>query len=59
MENTINAMKGEANFVIIGTPIDLTRLVNLEIPSVRARYELDDSEGKLREAIMSLDFINA
>jgi predicted GTPase len=39
LEDTINAT--ECDVVVIGTPIDLRRLVNLNKPSVRVRYSLE------------------
>ncbi len=54
LEQTIN--DSPADLVIIGTPIDLRRIVNITKPSVRVRYELAERgepklEGYLREAI--------
>jgi predicted GTPase len=40
LEETINAV--EADLVIIGTPIDLNRVVRLNKPSQRVRYELQE-----------------
>ncbi len=40
LEQTINA--AEADVVVIGTPIDLTRVVKINKPSVRVRYELQE-----------------
>jgi len=40
LEETINASDAEA--VVIGTPIDLRRVINIEKPSVRVRYELQE-----------------
>jgi predicted GTPase len=39
LQDTINASNAE--LVLIGTPIDLGRLLELEKPSVRVRYELE------------------
>jgi predicted GTPase len=39
LEQTINA--SDADLVLIGTPIDLGKLLNLNKPSVRVRYELE------------------
>jgi predicted GTPase len=39
LEQTIAASK--ADLVLIGTPIDLTRLLKIELPSQRVRYELE------------------
>lgn len=40
LQKTINAIPCDS--VIIGTPIDLTRLLKINKPSVRVRYELDE-----------------
>ncbi|HDS29560.1 MAG TPA: GTPase, partial [Firmicutes bacterium] len=38
LEDTINAT--DCDVVVIGTPIDLRRLININKPSVRVRYDL-------------------
>jgi predicted GTPase len=40
LEQTINAI--DAEVVVIGTPIDLGRIVKINTPSVRVRYELQE-----------------
>jgi predicted GTPase len=40
LEKTINA--AEADVVVIGTPIDLTRVVKINKPTVRVRYDLQE-----------------
>ena len=40
LETTINAVECEA--VVIGTPIDLRRIINIEKPSVRVTYKLQE-----------------
>jgi len=40
LEATINAM--DVDLVIIGTPIDLTRIIKINKPSQRVRYELQE-----------------
>lgn len=40
LENTINASDAEA--VVIGTPIDLRRIIKIEKPAVRVTYELQE-----------------
>ncbi len=40
LEQTIN--NSHAELVIVATPIDLGRLINIKIPSVRVRYELEE-----------------
>lgn len=47
LEETINAVP--ADLVLVGTPIDLRRVMHLEKPSLRVRYELDEiGEPNLR-----------
>jgi predicted GTPase len=43
LETTLNAMP--ADLVLSATPIDLTRVVKLNKPIVRVRYELEEIEG--------------
>ncbi len=40
LEDTIN--NSPAELVIVATPIDLGRLINIKIPSVRVKYELEE-----------------
>jgi len=40
MEKTINAC--ECDVVVVATPIDLRRLVNMKRPAVRVGYELEE-----------------
>ena len=40
LETTIN--RAEADMVLIGTPIDLNRLIKINKPSQRVRYELQE-----------------
>jgi predicted GTPase len=40
LEETIN--RSDADLVIIGTPIDLGRILNLNKPTQRVRYELQE-----------------
>ena len=40
LEETINAV--DVDTVVIGTPIDLGRVVKINKPSVRVRYELQE-----------------
>ncbi len=47
LEETINAVP--ADLVLVGTPIDLRRVMRLDKPSLRVRYELDEiGEPNLR-----------
>lgn len=40
LEATVN--KSECEAVVIGTPIDLTKLIDFKMPTTRARYELQE-----------------
>jgi predicted GTPase len=44
LEDTINAV--DCDVVLIGTPIDLTRLLKIDKPAVRVLYELDKSAAE-------------
>jgi predicted GTPase len=44
LETTLNAMP--ADLVLSATPIDLTRVLKLDKPVVRVRYELEELEGE-------------
>ncbi len=54
LEETINKTDCEA--VIIGTPIDLTRVININKPYTRVHYELDEISSPNLEDIIG-DFI--
>jgi len=54
LEQTINAI--DCDLVLIGTPIDLGRLLKIDKPSMRVRYELDEAstaalEKEVRRAL--------
>jgi predicted GTPase len=49
LESTLNAMP--ADLVLSATPIDLTRLIKLNKPIVRVRYELEEVEGEVGPSI--------
>ena len=49
LRQTIDATP--CDLVIIGTPIDLTRLMKLNKPSIRVTYDLKESGTGLREAV--------
>ena len=40
LEATINSV--DCDLVVIGTPIDLNRIVNIQKPTVRVTYELQE-----------------
>lgn len=54
LEETINNTDCDA--VIIGTPIDLTRVINIKKPTTRVFYDLDEVEGPNLDNILE-DFI--
>ena len=50
LEDTINA--ADCDLVLIGTPIDLARLLNIKKPTQRVLYELDaEATSVLREIV--------
>ncbi len=54
LEETIN--RADADVVIMGTPIDLRRIMKLNKPAVRVRYELEEiGEPKLKDVLR--DFV--
>jgi predicted GTPase len=54
LEQTINAI--DCDLVIIGTPIDLTRIVKINKPSQRVRYELQEIGQPTLEDILKAKF---
>ena len=50
LEETIN--RAEADAVVIGTPIDLRRLIKINKPAARVRYELQEIGEPTLEAII-------
>jgi len=51
LEETIN--KSDVDMVIVGTPIDLKRIININKPSQRVRYELQEiGQPTLQELLM-------
>lgn len=52
LETTIN--RSDAEVVLIGTPIDLRKVLKIDKPAVRARYELEQESGPdLRDIVCS------
>jgi len=51
MEKIIDA--AEVDLVVIGTPIDLRRVINVSKPAVRVRYDLEilPDSPKLRDVL--------
>jgi len=54
LEATINA--SDVDLVIIGTPIDLTRIIKINKPSQRVRYELQEIGRPTLEDILKKMF---
>ena len=54
LEATIN--KADVDMVIIGTPIDLTRVIKINKPAQRVRYELQEIGQPTLEDILRLKF---
>jgi predicted GTPase len=50
LEATIAAVP--CDLVLVGTPIDITRVVKVRQPVLRVTYSLDEPSGKLREAVL-------
>lgn len=51
LEDTINS--AECDLVIIGTPIDLSRVMNIRKPTVRVRYELQETGRPGLESLLT------
>ncbi len=49
LEATVNAV--DCDLVLVATPIDLTRLIDIEKPSMRIRYSLKPTDGALEAAV--------
>jgi len=49
LEATVNAV--DCDLVLVATPIDLTRLIDIEKPSMRIGYSLPAEDGALKEAV--------
>ena len=54
LEETIN--KVPVDLVIIGTPIDLTRIIKFRVPTLRVKYELNE-RGKLTLKVVLQKYI--
>ncbi len=54
LEETIN--QAEADLVLIGTPIDLKRLININKPTQRVRYELQEIGRPTLEDVLRAKF---
>lgn len=52
LEQTVNRV--ECDLVLIATPVDLRRLINIRQPTCRVRYEFEETGNRLRDIITSL-----
>ncbi len=50
---TIHAAAAECDVIVIGTPIDLGGVLDLEVPSVRVYYDLDERSGPTLEDLLA------
>ena len=48
--------KCEVDVVVIGTPIDLQRVIQISKPAVRVTYELADDSGRLEQVLKQVSF---
>jgi predicted GTPase len=49
LEATVNAV--DCDLVLVATPIDLTRIINIERPAMRIGYSLEPEDGSLARAV--------
>ncbi len=52
LERTISAV--DCDLVLVATPIDLTRLIDIEQPHMRIGYSLKPEDGALSEAVAAV-----
>ena len=53
LRETIHRASSEADVVVIGTPIDLAGLLDLETPAVRVFYDLEEKSGPSLEELVA------
>ena len=49
LEETVRAV--DCDLVLVATPIDLTRLIDIEIPNMRIGYSMPAEDGALTAAV--------
>ncbi len=49
LEDTVNAV--DCDIVLVATPIDLTRVIDIDRPTMRIRYSLEPEDGSLAQAV--------
>jgi len=52
LRETIQRASEDIDVVVIGTPIDLSGVLDLEVPSVRVYYDLDERTGPTLEELL-------
>jgi predicted GTPase len=52
LEETVNAV--DCDLVLVATPIDLMRLIDIDKPSMRITYSLQPDDGALRDAVRAV-----
>ena len=52
LRETIHAAAEDADVIVVGTPIDLARVLDLEVPSVRVFYDLVEVKGPTLDEIL-------
>jgi predicted GTPase len=52
LESTVNAV--DCDLVLVATPIDLTRLIDIEKPYMRIGYSLPPEDGALTRAVRDI-----
>ncbi len=53
LRDTIHRASADADVVVVGTPIDLAGLLDLETPSVRVFYDLEEKSGPSLEELVA------
>ena len=53
LRDTINAACTEAETVVIGTPIDLAGVLDLQVPATRVFYDLDEIRGPTLQEVLA------
>lgn len=54
LEATVNA--ADCDLVLIATPIDLTRIIDIDRPAMRIGYSLEPGDGTLAQAVRAIVF---
>jgi predicted GTPase len=57
LESTINKMDCDA--IVVATPVDLGKLIELKKPSIRIRYELQEIDKPTLEDVFKFEVIHS